>query len=425
MGLPQRMPSSTSALAPFRIRSYRFQWPADLATSWAFEMEMLILGWYVLVESGSVFMFTVFASLQHMGTLIAPMFGVMGDRIGARTLLCVMRGYYALLASTVMVLAYSNLLSPIYVLISASLLGLVRPSDIGMRAALVGETIPPGQLMGAMSVQRTTMDSARIAGALTGAGLVASMGIGPAYTVVASFYMLSVILTLQTSVRNRAAPLHANYPTPAARPSPWRELKAGLVYVRRTPHIFGLMCLAFLLNTSAFPLMNSLLPYVAKIVYQADQTWLGYMVAGGASGALTGSILLSKYGGRVRPGRMMIVFAILWYVMLIIFGNTQHPVGGILILVATGIVHSMGQIPMNAMLLRTTDEQYRARVMGIRMLMIYGNLIGLMLFGPLIAKIGYSLTATLYCTFGIVMTVFIAFRWREHLWRPEALSNRR
>jgi len=33
-----------SALAPFRIRTYRFLWPADLLTSWAFEMETLILG---------------------------------------------------------------------------------------------------------------------------------------------------------------------------------------------------------------------------------------------------------------------------------------------------------------------------------------------------------------------------------------------
>ena len=32
----------------------RFQWPADLLMSWAFEMETLILGWYVLVETGSV-----------------------------------------------------------------------------------------------------------------------------------------------------------------------------------------------------------------------------------------------------------------------------------------------------------------------------------------------------------------------------------
>ena len=73
-----------SALAPFSVRSFRFQWPADLATSWAFEMETLILGWYVLVETRSVMLLTVFASLLYIGTLLAPMFGVMGDRIGHR-----------------------------------------------------------------------------------------------------------------------------------------------------------------------------------------------------------------------------------------------------------------------------------------------------------------------------------------------------
>src|SRR5205807_5572800 len=49
-----------SALAPFRIRNYRFQWPADLLTSCAFEMETLILGWYVLVETRSVLLLTLF-----------------------------------------------------------------------------------------------------------------------------------------------------------------------------------------------------------------------------------------------------------------------------------------------------------------------------------------------------------------------------
>ena len=44
--------------------------------------------------------------------------------------------------------------------------------------------------MGAMSIQRTTQDSARIAGALTGAGLVATLGMGPAYAVVASLYAI-------------------------------------------------------------------------------------------------------------------------------------------------------------------------------------------------------------------------------------------
>ena len=57
-GLRSSAMPSFGALAPFRIRSYRFQWPADLLTSWAFEMETLILGWYVLVETNSVVMLT-------------------------------------------------------------------------------------------------------------------------------------------------------------------------------------------------------------------------------------------------------------------------------------------------------------------------------------------------------------------------------
>src|SRR5476649_3085870 len=106
-----------SALAPFRIRNYRFQWPADLLTSWAFEMETLILGWYVLVETRSVLLLTLFASLTYIGTLIAPLFGVVGDRIGHRDLLAMMRATYAVLATTLMTLALTGYLSPLYVFI--------------------------------------------------------------------------------------------------------------------------------------------------------------------------------------------------------------------------------------------------------------------------------------------------------------------
>src|ERR1700704_5626614 len=56
--------------------------PADLLTSWAFEMETLILGWYVMVNTGSVLLLTAFASLQFLGSLAAPMFGVLGGRLG-------------------------------------------------------------------------------------------------------------------------------------------------------------------------------------------------------------------------------------------------------------------------------------------------------------------------------------------------------
>src|SRR5438105_6737578 len=95
-----------SMLAPFGVRGFRFQWPADLLTSWAFEMETIILGWYVLVETGSVLWLTAFGASQYLGTLIAPLYGVVGDRLGHKSLLLGMRAAYAVFASILLLLAF-------------------------------------------------------------------------------------------------------------------------------------------------------------------------------------------------------------------------------------------------------------------------------------------------------------------------------
>ena len=415
--------SETSALAPFRVRSFRFQWPADMATSWAFEMESLILGWYVLVETKSVLMLAVFASLQFTGTLIGPMVGVMGDRIGHRNLLCIMRAIYALLAATLMILTFAGVLTPVHVFVIAALSGLVRPSDIGTRAAVVGDTMPGAQLMAAMGIQRTTQDTARIAGALTGAGLVAMLGMGPAYAVVASLYTISLLLTWKAGTHattHSAAPAHAG-----ARPSPWRDLKEGMRYVWRAPHLRATMFFAFLLNLTAFPLFTGLMPYVAKEVYGASQTTLGAMVASAAVGGLIGSIIMSRFGGSFAPARAMLVFGAAWLGMLLLFAQTRTPAEGIPLLFVAGLMQTMGLIPISTLLLRTSDERYRGRIMGIRMMAIYGNLPGLLLAGPFIAHFGYSAMATTYSLFGLSVTVLITWFWRAHLWQSGSAANRR
>src|SRR5688572_621640 len=135
-------------------------------------METLVLGWYVIVATGAV---------QFLGTLAAPIFGVLSDRLGGRTMLCAMRTVYAGLAATLMVLALTGLLTPVWVLVLATLSGVVRPNDLLMRNTLIGETIPPDDMMGALGMSRATMDSARVGGALAGAGLSTALGIGYTY----------------------------------------------------------------------------------------------------------------------------------------------------------------------------------------------------------------------------------------------------
>ncbi len=417
-------PARNAMFAPFRVRSFRYQWPSDLSTSFAFEMETLILGWYVLVETESVLMLTIFASLQFLGTLFAPMFGVMGDRVGHRNLLTAMRAFYALLALTLMSCAFLGVLTPVLVLCIAAMMGMVRPSDLGTRNTVIGEIMRGNQLMGAMGIQRTTQDSARIAGALTGAGLVATLGMAYAYVAVAGLYILSTVLVFLAG-RTRSDSSTTRPVRAADAPSAWKDLRSGLSYVWNTPHLRGVMCLALLVNTTAFPLFHSLLPFVVKDVYGAGQTTLGYLVASASSGALLGSLMLSHFNTFLSPARLMIIAASGWHIAILIFAQLPGPLSGAIALFFGGIAQSLGMVSMATILLRHSEPQYRGRVMGIRMLMIYANVPGLLLAGPLIGWLGYPMTATLYCLFGLTCIPLITRHWRQQLWNRDSMSNTR
>jgi predicted MFS family arabinose efflux permease len=416
-------PARPSALAPFRYRNYRFQWPADLLTSWAFEMETLILGWYVLVETGSVLLLTLFASLNFVGTLIAPMFGVVGDRIGHRDLLAMMRTTYALLAATLMTLALTGHLNPLYVFVIAALMGIVRPSDLGVRGALVATIMPHDQLIGAISISRTTMDTARIAGALSGAGLFASLGMGPAYVAIVSLYILSTALTLCVVAPSKPHPVDDASAGTLQR-SPMRDLKEGIAYVWTIPRMRAAMWIAFLANLTAYPLSNGLLPYIAREIYGTNQTGLGYLSASFAIGSLAGSIALSLVGG-IRVARLMIAATVVWYATLLVFVQVQTFHAAIVCLALAGFSQSLCMISLAVILMRTASEHFRGRVMGVRMLVIYSLPLGLLAAGSLIGEIGFAATGTLYAAAGLALMMLVVVHWRADLWHVHAPANAR
>jgi Na+/melibiose symporter-like transporter len=408
------------ALAPFRIRSFRFQWPADLLASWAFEMEGVILGWFVLVSTGSVLALAVFGSLQFLGTLISPLFGMAGDRIGSRNLLCLMRLTYILAALILAVLFLLDRASPVAVFALGIAIGLVRPSDITLRNILVGETMPHELLMPAMSVSRMTADSARIVGALSGAALVAALGSGLAYVAVCAVYAASLLLSLNVGVR-RLRVLSES----AIALSPIKTLKEGFAYVWSTPDLRAAMLLAFLMNFAAYPFVGSLLAYVAKDIYGLGQTGLGWLIACFAAGALAGSLVLSTHGAHIRAARAMLVGAVLWFALNLVFSWVTVPIRGEILLAVIGFVQSFCMVPMAVILLRTADPAFRGRVMGVRMLAVYGLPLGMLLSGPLIEHVGFAWTGSLYSLLGLAFTVVIALRWRARLWDRDAPANRR
>jgi hypothetical protein len=267
------------------------------------------------------------------------------------------------------------------------------------------------------------MDTARIAGALTGAGLFAALGIGPAYVAIVILYGMSTLLTLRVITPSRPQPVD-QAKSGALRKSPLRDLKEGVSYVWTSPLMRAAMWVAFLANLTAFPLSNGLLPYIARDVYHTDQTVLGYLSASFAVGSLTASILVSMTRG-VPVARLMIVGTVMWYCMLLAFAQVRSVPFAVAVLLLAGFAQSLSMISVLVVLLRTASEHFRGRVMGVRMLAIYSLPLGLLAAGNLINRIGFGATATLYALTGLVAIGAIALRWRADLWHLHAPANAR
>lgn len=404
-----------SALAPFQVRSFRFQWPADLATSWAIEMETLILGWFVLTTTGSVQQLVLFGALVWLGSLFAPLFGVAGDRIGHRTMLCATRGLYAVLASILTVLTLTEALLPWHVFSIAAIAGLLRPSDNVMRHALVGQTIRADALMGALAISRTTADSARLAGALAGTAGVALIGMGAAYVLVTLLYVTAFVLSLQVAGHRRTESEPNSHPL--------ADLKDTFAYVWAKPDLLASFSLAFLVNLLAFPFVLGLLPYVARVIYGTGQAGLGYLAAAFSGGALVGSLIVGANRLRLQAARAMLIMGAAWFVATLLFGLIPVMGAGLVLLFIAGFVQSLCLTPLAVVMLRASDDHMRGRVMGIRMLGVWGLPLGLLAAGPLIAWIGFPATVLLYCGLGLAVTFAIGYRWRSALWQPTARAN--
>ena len=366
-------------------------------------METLILGWYILVATDSPFLVGLLGALRFSGTLTAPIVGVIADRMSRKVMLILLRTGAGLSALALLILAVTDLIQPWHVFAIASISGILRPADNVLRQSLIADTVPRNLLMNASGLARTTQDTARIVGALLGATLLSRLGLGWAYVGVTIFYSLSVLMGLGISTIRSSIPVkHVK---------PLTEMKQGLRYMVDSSVIQPIMFLAFLVNATAFPLTNGLLPVVARNVYQHDENGLALMVAVFAVGALVGSLLMASVVNSRRPERFMMITMVIWYVLLILFAQTDSNALGLPLLALIGASISFCMISMSVVLMTFTKFEMRGRVMGIRMLAVYGLPMGLVIGGWLIEQYGVPATITGYAIVGLIALVFAVLKW--------------
>ena len=124
-----------------------------------------------------------------------------------------------------------------------------------------------------------------------------------------------------------------------------------------------------------------------------------------------------KIGDLYRPGRIIILGIIAWYLALAIFALQDAKWFGLIVLLIIGGLQSFAMIAMSVALLQITPERFRGRIMGVRMLAVYGMPLGLLGTGVLVEWYGFTITVWLYAVIGILCTVWVTWRWRRDIWR--------
>lgn len=400
---PNPRKASEGVFASFSIRSFRFQWFADVLSTWGFEMETLILSWYILVETDSPVLLAAVGALRFCGTLFCPFAGVIADRFSLRQVMVCLRVVLTLLALVIIVSDAMGVLGPAIIFFVAAGTGLLRPAEQVIRNALIAETVPEGMLANAVGYSRATTDSARVVGALAGAGLLVAIGIAWAYTVITVMYLATIALTFKVT----------NLPPYARSPAtPVKDLVSGFKYVHNDRLIRLMMWLALLANVTAFPLTHGLLPVVAREIYGLGEVGLASMLAVAAVGSLIGSLFVA---GGLKTGRaetFMLIGMVGWHVLVWIFVVLPPSTFAWMVLGVLGFASSAAMSTMAVSLLNHAKPAYRGRVMGVRMLAVYGLPVGLMLGGFLTEEFGVVTTLSWYGGIGLVLSVWAMIRWK-------------
>lgn len=203
-----------------------------------------------------------------------------------------------------------------------------------------------------------------------------------------------------------------------------RDLLSGFKYVQQHKVILVMMYLALLANITAFPLTHGLLPVVAHDLYGLDELGLARMSALAAAGSLAGSlgVALLLRARAVEP--YMLWSLVAWHVLVALFAITPPSWLGWVIMALIGVTSSASMVTMAVALLRYASESFRGRVMGVRMLAVYGLPVGLLAAGGFIEL--YSLEATLfwYGTAGMVISLWATLKWHRLTQPPVAPEER-
>jgi MFS family permease len=383
-----------------------------VATTLAFQMQAVAIGWQVYDLTGSALDLGLVGLAQFIpGFALSLLVGHIADHYDRRLILRICMAVEALATLALALASFFGGLTVGALFAAVFVIGAARASELPTMHALMPQLVPPQLIPRAAAASASSNQTAIILGPALG-GLAYALGPGLVYALAAAGFIAASLLISAIRI---------------ARPAPARErpslasLFGGVAFVRRHPALMGAISLdlfAVLLGGA-----TALLPIYARDILRTGPWGLGLLRSAPALGALAASLVLARrpLGGRV--GRKLFIAVIAFGVATCVFAlSTSFPLS-LAALAALGAADSVSVVIRFSLVQIETPDALRGRVSAVNSMFIgASNSLGEFESGATAALFG-TVPATLLGGVGTILVALLWLRFFPALFRLDRLQK--
>lgn len=404
------MPQPRRSLNPFRAlqlhRNFRLFWTGQTVSLIGTWMQQVGQGWLALELTNSAFFVGLVAAAGTLPVLLFSLYGgVVADRRSKLRIVKVCQSLLLLEATALWWLTWTDRMSLEWLLVLATIGGIISAFEIPARQALTVELVSREDLIDAIALNSGGFNLARIIGPSLAAIVLAKLGLAWCFGINALSYFavlgsLSFIrLPAWTPVLNLV--------------SPFEQLKHGFRYIRDTRAVSGLMGVIAIYSIFGFQYLT-MMPVIARDLLGTGAGGYGALLTFVGVGALSGALALAALGPRIRRGRLFRDTAFAFAALTILFSFVRSVPLAAVVLLFLGLTMLINGALANGILQTVVPDELRGRVMATYVF-VY---VGFTPFGSVIAGTVARVVGVEWAIFsgGVVMLAY--FLWG--FWRyPE------
>ena len=351
-------------------------------------MDNIAEAWLVYRLTGSSLLLGMVAFAGQIPVFfLAPLGGMMADRLNRRSVLIATQTASMILAFILAMLTITKRVTVWEVMVLAALLGVVNAFDIPARQAFLVEMVGREDLMNAIALNSSMFNGARVIGPSIAGILVASIGEGWCFFANSVSY-IAVIAGLIMMRINRA-------PIEKHEASPLEHIAEGFRFVRGTAPIKALMMLTGLVSVVALP-YSVLMPIFAAHILHGDARTLGVLMGATGIGALAGALTLASRTRLQGLGNWVASASAGFGGCLILFAFSRWYFLSVILLVPAGFCVMVQMASANTLIQSMVPDRLRGRTMAVHSMMFIGMApIGALFAGALANRIGAPLTVAI------------------------------